>query len=601
LENKINLDNKSFNRFAIVFTIVITIYLLLRAFFNEFLADETASYWYFAYKGNFYGKNIVLDAANHPLNSLLSHFSYLVFGDIKGLIRIWSVLSYLLYAYFSYQICLQYKRKYLQYLAFVALNSIPYMLEYFAYTRGYGLSMGFFMGSLYWLVRFSKYPDIKSLIYCYIFGLLGFSANLTLLSTLLLTFSFAFFIQLAFWKNIQQKTNIRLIILHVLLIISIVPFVQFSFRLKEAGALYYSSLDGLWDMTGKSLSQYVLFYDKTPLMYVFIFIFLLFVYFLCRLLIQNGWRKFIQLDNTIVAFLFFGNLCLSLLLALLLKINYPSDRTGMYLIPLFLILLFYILEKVRYSEWLLLFFPLSLVFHLSIHTSIFSPDDRLSQHYFDAVYKNIQKDDAIVIYKTMFANWLYMSSHKKHKYSIGQVHMEKTKYADIFLTKVDRQEDTLFRNPNLNLYKLIAKDEDANMLAYRRIHPAKRTLVFKKEIKYAAINSEFFELLNDSQLKSITVAKNLIVSVKGHLKLQKGNGTDLVLTTSDINDNLVRYLTNVFELSYQNQAMDDDFQINFLLEHIKTEEVKLKIYFWNKEKNFWQYMKNAEVKIFEIQ
>lgn len=37
------------------------------------------------------------------------------------------------------------------------------------------------------------------------------------------------------------------------------PLVQFGLKLKNSGALYYGSLDGFWEVTGKSLSNLVLF------------------------------------------------------------------------------------------------------------------------------------------------------------------------------------------------------------------------------------------------------------------------------------------------------------------------------------------------------
>ena len=307
MEQTAHLNNTSFKRFALIYTAVITNYLLVRAFFNEYLSDETASYWYYAYRGAFYGKGIVLDAANHPLNSLLSHFSYLIFGDVPVLIRIWSVLSYLLYAYFSFKICQQYTRTALKYLAFAALNSVPYMLEYFAYTRGYGLSMGFFMGSVYWLIQLVKNPSTKFLTYTYAMGIIAFSANLTLLSSLFLTGTVVLMLHFLKRRELSKKQHLHYVLLHTMLGIAVLPFILFSFRLKEAGAFYYSSLDGIWDMTGRTLSQNVFFCQQEWLMYLYVAFFLLIIVNLLIQLKTGDLMSFAQGQNSVVAFLFFGN------------------------------------------------------------------------------------------------------------------------------------------------------------------------------------------------------------------------------------------------------------------------------------------------------
>lgn len=122
---------------SIVLIVFVLGYLLIRAFHTEFISDETASYWYFVYRGWFWGDQVVWDAANHPLNSYIGHHLYNQFGDAPGILRIGSIISFLFYAYATYQFTGLLQRKSLQILGFIALNTIPYLLEYFAYLRGY--------------------------------------------------------------------------------------------------------------------------------------------------------------------------------------------------------------------------------------------------------------------------------------------------------------------------------------------------------------------------------------------------------------------------------------------------------------------------------
>ncbi|MEO9258146.1 MAG: hypothetical protein ABI207_07180, partial [Crocinitomicaceae bacterium] len=121
---------------ALLFSGFVLSYLVCRAFYSEFISDETASYWYFVYRGWFWGDQVVWDAANHPLNSYIGYHLYNIVGDIPGILRSGSLISYIFYAFATYKFTGLLNRKSLQILAFIALNSIPYMLEYFAYLRG---------------------------------------------------------------------------------------------------------------------------------------------------------------------------------------------------------------------------------------------------------------------------------------------------------------------------------------------------------------------------------------------------------------------------------------------------------------------------------
>lgn len=370
---------------AVFCTSLILVYLFIRAFNTEFISDETASYWYFVYRGWFWGDQVVWDAANHPLNSFIGHHLYNQFGDVPGILRIGSIISYLFYAFASYRFTSLLNRKSLQILAFIALNSMPYLLEYFAYFRGYGLSMGFFLCGVWYLYRYANEQKLIHVAVSYLLMFIAMAANLNILNSLILTVMGVALIHITNWKKISWKKH-ALVILGTIFLARITwPLIAFALKLKESGALYYSTLDGIWDMTGKSLSRYILFTDHDILMYLFLLLILLSLLLLWRKYQTDAWRGFLHDSNTWISFFFFGNLAAVLLMAFLMHVNYPEDRTGMHFVPLFLLLVFKLMERVKHSEWILLGFPLSLVMHLSIHSSVFTPEERITRSFYQKV------------------------------------------------------------------------------------------------------------------------------------------------------------------------------------------------------------------------
>jgi|GEM_PF-2942700 len=585
---------------ALLFSGFVLSYLVCRAFYSEFISDETASYWYFVYRGWFWGDQVVWDAANHPLNSYIGYHLYNLFGDIPGILRSGSLISYIFYAFATYKFTGLLNRKSLQILAFIALNSIPYMLEYFAYLRGYGLSMGFFMCGLWYLYKFANEQKIKYVIIIYFFSFISFSANLTLLNSVILTIIAVVFVSFIHRKKFNWKQSAIIILASLLLIISCLPLIDFALKLKASGALYYSSLDGIWDMTGKSLSRYIFFTDSDILMPIFLVVFILFLVILWREFKKLGWDKLLLSSNTWIAYFFFGNLAAVILMAFLLKIHYPEDRTGMYFIPLFFLLIFYLMQQVKYTEWLLLFFPITLFFHLSIHSSVFTPEERITEVFYQKVQNELKDDDVVSIYKTMYANWQYRDSHQNKMIHFPHTSMRKGNEADVFITRSKVQAVDSFMNPYLATeYEIFAKDATNDHVAYRRKQTRKETLFYELDTTQLESSGEFLELFNRNSF--FTNQQDVKLVFKFHLSIEDlRQSTDFVVTTSDEKGESVRYLAMALELNFQSKKLDNDLNFAVMLDNLQQNEKGIKVYLWNRKKNVMHKVSNLQIKMFDV-
>src|SRR5690554_7543724 len=87
-------------------------------------------------------------------------------------------------------------------------------------------------------------------------------------------------------------------------------------------------------------------------------------------------------------------------MAELMHVNYPEDRVAMYLVTLFLLMMGFVLNEIKAMNWMLvgmLFFPIVMIPKTNLSTSIFSPDDRMAQTFFDEVQKHVDSYSTISI------------------------------------------------------------------------------------------------------------------------------------------------------------------------------------------------------------
>jgi len=103
-------------------------------------------------------------ANNHVLNSLLIKALFSLGASSLAIIRLPNVLSFILYLYWGYKISVGKLSPVLGLGCFTLLICNPFLLDFFGLARGYGLSLGFMMGSLYFGAEFFESRSTSSLI-----------------------------------------------------------------------------------------------------------------------------------------------------------------------------------------------------------------------------------------------------------------------------------------------------------------------------------------------------------------------------------------------------------------------------------------------------
>ena len=133
--------------------VALGVYVVARAIFVPLTYDEAASYLRYISQDFFAVFNFEV-ATNHFLNTLLTKLVSVIAGDSEFALRIPSLIGYGLYLYFSVRILEWVPNRAFALAGLLLLNLNPYLLDYFALSRGYGLSLGLLMGSLFFLLRF---------------------------------------------------------------------------------------------------------------------------------------------------------------------------------------------------------------------------------------------------------------------------------------------------------------------------------------------------------------------------------------------------------------------------------------------------------------
>jgi hypothetical protein len=137
--------------------------LAVPAFFSAFLVrravrvpltyDEAASYLKFVRADAFSLFNFTW-ATNHFLSTVLARLFCLAGGDNELMLRMPSLIGYGVYVWFSVLILRGVSNRAIALAGLLLLNLNPYLLDYFALSRGYGLWFGLQMAMLYFLLEF---------------------------------------------------------------------------------------------------------------------------------------------------------------------------------------------------------------------------------------------------------------------------------------------------------------------------------------------------------------------------------------------------------------------------------------------------------------
>jgi hypothetical protein len=588
----LSLENKWFvwTTFLLLF-----FYLILRAVFITPYCDEVATLFEYIEAPYLIEPTIrETSANNHLLNTLLGKFVYLFFGDNMALLRIPNALSFILYFFSIKYIVLKCIVPKYQVVTFIALNSVAWIFEYFSYLRGYGLAIGLLFGSitLYysWTQSKAKYKFILFLIVLW----LSVFANLSFFNTSIILWGYSIVYTFMHRKNFKKWDLLVYALLNLGYLSALLPLIKYSFELKEAGALWWGNLSGIWECTGISLSTITLFHHNSIIKYSFIFLIILIGILGLKKLREIGFKEFITSFEGIFYTLFVGNIIMIELLANLLNVNYPHDRAAVQLVLFLIITVTLFFQKVKYLNYfsyLLLFFPISFIYKLSLDSSIYQTDHRLSRPIYHYLKTHL-KDESSYSVCGLMSNSLNLELRKEKEIKLFNVEYY---YSNAFESSFIAVESG-FKPPSF--YKLKFKDNLSKIYIYENTHKLEYKLLKDTVINFLNSNQDI-SLFQQKEIDSVYKIKRFKVKVSGKLRFSNFlTPLNLILTLGDSLEPNRHYHSSLLgKLSESNKNIE--FVWNSQVYNTENDKKNVFIYFWNLEKQPVQYT-NVRLKIYGV-
>ncbi len=435
-----NKNTKNSKREFLVFFIsflFLFIYVFLRAYFISFAHDESLTYTIL--QGNVEWKN---DPNNHVLNTFLMRWIQKGGGNIEWVLRLPNILAFIVYGWAFWKIVRTDKKGMNQILLFCLLFFNPFILDLFSVARGYGLSLGFLLMSLLFLLKTpGKESTIHSFTYNFFFSVTW--ASLALFSNLAVVNYYIALLgiwvgQYLYVEYVKKKGNSgvkwKLCFLFLGAIIPLGYGLNRLLWLKGLNKLYIGE-KSVWNSLDILLQRVFYFsnYSEITLFIMKLIIPILFILGIFSLFLKKeNQEKGIKT----------GALLILILLGLFLEFhlfgaNYPTARTAVYLIPIYSLFLYYSLFKnlcsyrPKIGKVLTLIPSVILALHffsnIQLKKTVIWNYDAHTKQVMQIIQENIKGGEEK---KTMSNNWLFEPTINYY-ISTNQIKLEQANRAGV--------------------------------------------------------------------------------------------------------------------------------------------------------------------------
>jgi hypothetical protein len=305
-------------------------------------------------------------ANNHMLNSYLVKFFLQIFPLGTFSLRIPNLIAYGLYLLASWWLVKDFKPGILAFSCFIILNAVTFLTDFFSLCRGYGMSAGLLLCSLFTLRQFllthAGWKNLLSFFLTLLLGALAVLANFAVLYFYLplLGVCLAWIIIYPVWisKGASKRwllLPVQLIMLGASVWLLLSYVIPTLFMLKKAEGLYYGGEHGFIQDTLTTLINCFL-YDQPytdfwfPVLKMLVFITLPLAIIIASFAMVRNFRKsqlwafrlavplltLAAAIGTILSHYYFGN-------------PFLIQRTALFFIPLFLLIIVQLLACI--SKW----------------------------------------------------------------------------------------------------------------------------------------------------------------------------------------------------------------------------------------------------------
>jgi hypothetical protein len=588
-------------------------YIWLRAIFVPFQSDEVATFLMYIQTGRLIPPDVVWDSNNHLLNSFLAWISYNIFGPSGIVLRLPNILFAPLYFFFTWKLSRLMNQPVLRWAFILAMLCTHFIIEFFAYCRGYGISMALLMGSLYFLIRYlderSQSNAIK-VILCTIFAV---SANLTLLPVMYIVF-FIIIILEAF-RRFSSKTFLSFAYCVLILVLCILPayyFTWYSFELRAKGAFYYGSVGGnFWQVTIFSLASEISSRFPTTIAYFSGFGFIMTILLSVLLLIRKPGIRTLFHRKIILAVLLTGNIIFVMLVRYFWNVYLPEDRTAMFFLPLFFISFCFALDPAEIikepgrklpppiiAAVPLLLLPIFFVLHSDLNSSSYGPGQQFPKQFYTTIADAAGTGEfppTVAAYQARRQQWIWQN----YKHGGLMNPLFPADYPNDATDYLIAPESDMAR---LNeKYTSVDYDRGADVYLYKRKYPLNKIMINQSSLiqTEGEQNNTFYDLLS-MDVDSLT-GKSLYITLDFIIKSDKAPFEGVfVAEVFDSTRKSVRYeALDLDQLRLRWNRKSDKVHHVLMIHKLPPESKTLAVYFWNKRMAPYS-LANGKIGVFSL-
>lgn len=275
---------------------------------------------------------------NHILNTLLIKINQSIFGKSLLAARLANILSFIPFFIFTVLIGKKLFESVWPQLLFVfSLVLQPFILDFYAVTRGYGLSLSLMIISIYYMLLRIRSGQRKDLILCILFAALGVYANFTLLNYFIPVCLFLLYE--IYKRNFNKNKSIfyqEFAILFSLGIILISAISVPVFKMVSTKQFVYWGTKGFFEDTVKSLiislrSGVEYFGTTHEVIYIFITSLITLIIVFGNIL---NWKNKLNTTLLWMTALLLATIVYNQLQFIIFKVPFLNARTALFFVPL---------------------------------------------------------------------------------------------------------------------------------------------------------------------------------------------------------------------------------------------------------------------------
>ena len=553
--------------------------------------DEFLTFYFYITSGVIYPPEAHLDANNHFLNSQLSRWTFQLFVSSPLAIRLPNVLAYPFYYYAAFGIAGRFKPKFVRWSLALSIVMCAFIFEYFAMCRGYGLSMMFLLTAMYNVVLLIETKHPKHIVHVAILLWLGVAANMTVMPYALLIFIFMGLHTLIYDFKKERKRFFVKLGLMAILGATFLIHAKWSFEMRDAGILVHGALDSMYEITVKSVAMHN--FGK-PYLFPVILVYVIFwaaaLLLIIKPIIQKSLKYLFSADGFLI-YMLISSVTLLFLMAKLMEINYPQNRTGMHLV----VFLFGALAALaaagykkrkwmQFSSVLLLFFPLQFIYY-------YDPADSLN---FDGARHSDELYEFVADIEHDFKFPLTISSRGFQQMPIcyGNYRFDKGLSSPSFVNFPQLESDLIFKEPSdyvpqidsiYQLYDSVYYDPYINMTCFKRKEYLNRKLI--KTVEIPPIENTNTEYLTFMKIESDSLnGEAIFMGVELTLKAEHKPFKSRIVVAVDRTEEPRNLHYDFIELDWMSNSYDGEQNNVFhgtLINRVPQKGESVAIYLWN--------------------